>query len=62
MRPTEAIRALRAEAATAGDTAQVEICDLALSGPPDEDHRIHVAYERCLQVIREAQSTGQEGS
>ncbi len=41
------IQALRAEAAAAGDMAQVAICDLALDGDAD-------AQRECLRVIADA--------
>jgi hypothetical protein len=41
----DALRALRSEAAEAGDLGQVEICDLALAGSVD-------AYRECERVIR----------
>lgn len=45
---TAAVEALRTEAAAAGDTKQVELCDLALEG--DE-----AAADTCAQVILAAQ-------
>ena len=54
------IRILRNEAANAGDIDMFELCELALSGNPDDDHRVHVAFERCLQAIREATSLADE--
>lgn len=44
---TDAIRLLRDEAGSAGDLAQVEICDRALAG--DEQ-----AIEECARVITHA--------
>jgi hypothetical protein len=42
-------RALRDEAATAGDADQVALCDLALSGDPE-------AEQACDAAIAEAQA------
>jgi len=46
------IRQLREEAATAGDLAQVQVCDLALRGNEG-------ARQRCVDAILEARA--QEG-
>ena len=53
------ISALRTEACLAGDTAQVELCDLALgvvSDQPDdrEDPDCLAAYHECCRVIADA--------
>lgn len=56
MRIRQQIEALRAEAASAGDVAMVETCDLALSAPEGEDYRVDAAINRCLQVIGEAEA------
>lgn len=45
----ENIEALRNEAATAGDTEQVEICTMALEGNVD-------AWAKCEYVIAETQA------
>jgi hypothetical protein len=50
---TAQIRALRTEAAQAGDQAQVEICDRALDG--DE-----AAVAECARVIAAAQAMADE--
>lgn len=49
---TAAVEALRTEAAAAGDTKQVEICDLALEGDD-------AAADTCAQVILTAQQTAE---
>lgn len=43
------VRALRAEAALAGDTAQVEICDRAMNGDRE-------ALRECVRVINDAEA------
>ena len=43
------IRALRSEAASAGDTKQVKLCDRALRGK-------YAALEACCRVIRDARA------
>ncbi len=50
------IQTLRDEAAKAGDSKQVELCDLALSAPEGEDIRVDGAINKCLAVIAEAQA------
>jgi len=67
------IRALKAEAATAGDLAQVMICDLAIGGPAaltgaepgtEADRLLSTgmsqdeAREACADVIADAEAQG----
>lgn len=63
---TAQIRALRTEAATAGDLEQVEICDLALSGSSirhlsirGADGRVVSVEEDCRELCADAINAGQ---
>jgi hypothetical protein len=58
----EQIASLRTEAATAGDTEQVALCDCAavMLSSPGRGHRNHPSVLACVAAIRDAEAQAED--